>query len=140
MDVAGRPIYPALFITDVTSNPSSLSGDWQYGGTGIPPHAIFGTWKAAVKLVDKTHTPAVVTVATDNDPSQHNNWNLGPGSDPVPTPTPTNEGYGAEVRWDISRLGLISGHKYRLYFMVHDGDQNQSGGDSGQGCAYLTMP
>jgi hypothetical protein len=75
-----------------------------------------------------------------------NNWILGPGSDPVPVPTPTNQGYGAEVRWDISQLRdehgnpLQGGHTYRLYFMIHDGDQNKTGGDSGQGCTYVTIP
>ncbi len=140
VDVSGRPIYPALFITDITNNPSDTSGDWQFGGTAIPPHAVFGTWKAAVKLVDKTHSPQVVTVTPDSDPMTKNNWNLGSGSDPVPTPTPTNQGYGAEVRWNISQLGLVSGHTYRLYLMVHDGDQNKAGGDSGQACATIVMP
>jgi len=50
------------------------------------------------------------------------------------------EGYGAEVRWDVNTLSLISGHQYRLYFMVHDGDQNKTGGDVGQACGYFTMP
>ena len=52
----------------------------------------------------------------------------------------TLESYGAEVRWDVNTLGLISGHQYRLYFMVHDGDQNKTGGDVGQACGYFTMP
>jgi hypothetical protein len=138
-DVSGRPLYPALFITDIT-DPSAdpLGGDWQNGGTGIPPHAVFGTWKAAAKTVDKTKTPNVITVTPATDPAK-NNWNLGAGSDPVPAGL-VNEGYGAEVRWDISKLNLTAGHKYRLYFMVHDGDQNKAGGDSGQACATITMP
>ena len=54
-DVADRPMFPAMFVTDVTANPGNpLAGDWQYGGTAIPPDAIFGTWKAAVRTVDKT--------------------------------------------------------------------------------------
>jgi hypothetical protein len=135
-------MFPALFITDLSvppGNTNPLAGDWQFGGTGIPPTEVFGTWKAATATINQvTNT---VTVTPDND-SPTNNWNLGTCGppDPVPTPTPTNEGYGTEVRWDISALGLIPGHQYRLYFMVHDGDQNQTGGDSGQGCAYITMP
>jgi len=35
---------------------------------------------------------------------------------------------------------LIPGHQYRIYFMLHDGDQNKAGGDSGQACVYFTMP
>ncbi len=138
-DVSGRPMFPALFITDITNNPPNpYAGDWQYGGTGIPPTAVFGTWKGAARTVDKTKNPTVITVTPDADPAA-NNWNLGPGSDPVP-PGLTNEGYGVEVRWDISQLGLQSGHTYRLYVIVHDGDQNHTGGDSGQMCAYITMP
>ncbi len=136
-DTAGRPIYPVMYITDVTANPGNpLAGDWQYGGIGVPPDAVFGTWKGAVRTVDKTTNPATITVTPDADPTT-NNWNLGPGSDPVPTPTPTNQGYGAECRWNLSSLNLIPGHEYRLYFMVHDGDQNQTGGDVGQDCVYF---
>jgi hypothetical protein len=138
-DVSGRPMFPSLFVTDVTANPGNpLAGDWQYGGTPIQPDATFGTWKAAVRLVDKTKNPNVVTVTPDGDPAT-NNWNLGPGSDPVP-PGLVNQGYGNEVRWNMSSLGLIPGHQYRFYFIVHDGDQNKTGGDAGQGCVYFTMP
>jgi hypothetical protein len=133
-DLSGRPLYPALYITDTTADPSSLAGDWQSGGTPIPPHAVFGTWKAAVRSVDNTRSPAVVTVTPDDDPQQ-NHWNLGAG-DAVP-PGLVDQGFGAEVRWDASRLNLIPGHTYRFYFMVHDGDQNKSGGDTGHGCANL---
>jgi len=134
-------MFPALFITDLSVPPGStneLAGDWQYGGTGTPPTEIYGTWKAATKFVDQTTNPATVTVTPDADPAT-NNWNLGPGADPVP-PGLTNQGYGTEIRWDISSLNLIAGHRYRVYFMVHDGDQNKTGGDSGQGCSYFTMP
>jgi hypothetical protein len=137
-DVSGRPLFPALFVTDVTATGDPLAGDWQNGGTAITPSAVFGTWKGAVKIVDNKHSPATRTVTPDTDPSQ-NHWNLGPGSDPVP-PGLVDQGYGAEVRWDLSTLNLISGHQYRLYFMVHDGDQNKTGGDAGQGCVTFTMP
>jgi hypothetical protein len=137
-DTSGRPMFPALFITDTTYGGNPLGGDWQYGGTGIPPHFVSGTWKGAVRIIDQTKNPDTVTVTPDADPPV-NNWNLGPGADPVPPGLP-NEGYGAEVRWNIADLGLQPGHSYRLYFMVHDGDQNNTGGDSGQGCAYITMP
>jgi hypothetical protein len=151
VDVSARPIYPVLFVTDVTGitnpgDPANYAGDWQYGGTGISPHAVFGTWKPAAVLVDMTKTPNVTTVTPAADPSVKNNWNLD-GGDTAPAGL-VNQGYGAEVRWDVSRLTtttpnpvpLMSGHTYRLYVMVHDGDQNKAGGDSGQACVYLTMP
>jgi uncharacterized repeat protein (TIGR01451 family) len=136
-DLAGRPIFPALFITDITNDPNSMAGDWQYGGTAHAPNAVFGTWKAAVQTIDQTKSPAVVTVTPDADPAK-NDYNLGAGSDPVPAGL-VNQGYGAEVRWDVSQLGLQAGHTYRMYFMVHDGDQNKSGGDVGHACATLTI-
>jgi hypothetical protein len=150
VDPSGRPMAPVVFITDLDTFPGSsnpLAGDWQFGGTGIPPDDVFGTWKAAVSTLDQTVSPNVITVTPDPDPAP-NTWNLdgappcpGPNCpDPVPTPTPTNQGYGAECRWNISTLGLIPGHHYRLYFIVHDGDQNKTGGDSGQACVFLTMP
>jgi len=138
-DTSGRPMFPALFITDLSVPPGSsneLAGDWQSGGTGIPPTKIFGTWKAATKTIDQTNN--TVTVTPDADPAT-NNWNLGPGADPVP-PGLTNQGYGVEIRWDIPSLNLIPGHRYRVYFMLHDGDQNKAGGDAGQSCGYFTMP
>src|SRR5258707_3721251 len=79
----------------------------------------------------------MVTIQPDTDPAK-NDWNLG-ASDPVPAGL-VDQGYGAEVRWDVAKLGLLPGHTYRLYFMVHDGDQNKAGGDSGQGCAYVAIP
>jgi hypothetical protein len=114
-DVSGRPMFPSLFLTDITSNPNSLAGDWQSGGTPIPPHAVFGTWKAVVRKVDQTVSPAKVTVVPDGNPSE-NDWDLGSG-DPAPSGL-KNEGYGAEVRWNVSELGLIPGHTYRAQVLI----------------------
>jgi hypothetical protein len=139
-DPVGRPEFPAAFLTDVTAETASLAGDWQYGGTPIAPTAVFGTWKAAVKIVGSAKA-SDDGVVPDDDPAK-NNWDLGPGSDPVPLGL-KNEGYGAEVRWDVDDLlarGVIQrGHIYRVQFMVHDGDQHQSGGDTGQGCAIIAV-
>jgi len=43
-------------------------------------------------------------------------------------------------RWNVSGLGLSAGHAYRLEFMVHDGDQNKSGGDAGESCMNVVVP
>ena len=156
-DLFERPIYPALFITDITSDPTSRSNDWQYGGTPIPPNAIFGVWKGAVKVVDKTVTPARVTVTPDADPANNSSLGdarLGPGGDIPPAgfagvyPTTAgmktfNEGYTAEARWNIADLIaahiMQTGHVYRVQFMVHDGDQNKTGGDVGENCATVAL-
>src|SRR5262249_47206772 len=57
-----------------------------------------------------------------------NNMNLGAGADPAPAGI-ANEGFGAEARWNVA---LTPGHSYRLQVLVHDGDQNKTGGDSGE--------
>src|SRR5207248_2268307 len=121
-----------------TTNPTSTAGDWQHGGTPIPPHAVFGTWKGAVRTVNKTRSPALITVLPDADPAR-NYWNLG-SDDPAPLGL-TNQGWGAEVRWNVDDLvaagTMILGHAYRLQFMVHDGDQTGTGGDSGENCVNI---
>jgi hypothetical protein len=129
LDQSLRPMWPVLFATDVTSDPTNRSGDWQMGGKPYAPSAVFGTWKAAVRTVDTTVSPATVAIAPDADPAK-NDWNLGTGSDPVPSGL-TSQGFGAEARWDVS---LTPGHSYRFQAIVHDGDQNKVGGDSGEAC------
>jgi len=141
VDPSLRPVFPALFVTDITGNPSGRAGDWQQGSTqAIPPDAVFGTWKGAVETIDKTQKSASkeYTVTPDADPAK-NGWNLGPGSDAPPAGIKGQQ-WGAEVRWNVSTLGLQPGHAYRMEFMVHDGDQNNSGGDSGEACMTVVDP
>ncbi|MGC4087511.1 MAG: hypothetical protein QM756_06395 [Polyangiaceae bacterium] len=127
LDAEGRPMWPALFVTDTTLNPDDRSGDWQQGGTPWNPNAVYGTWKGAVRTVDASGA----SITPDPDPAK-NNWNIG-----IPDPIPASamagkaEGYSAEVRWD---LVLVAGHSYRIQVMVHDGDQNKVGGDTGEAC------
>src|SRR5437870_730312 len=66
-DLCDRPMFPAMFLTDITTTPNSRIGDWQGGGAPLPPHAIFGTWKGAVRYLDKTKNPPLVTVTPDAD-------------------------------------------------------------------------
>jgi hypothetical protein len=131
LDASLRPMWPALFITDISNDASSRAGDWQLGGRPAAPDAIFGSWKGAVRTVDNTKSPATVSITPDADPAK-NNWNLA-GGDPVPTGL-ASEGYGTEARWNVS---LVPGHSYRLQVLVHDGDQNKSGGDSGEACVLF---
>jgi len=149
-DPVGRPVWPAMFVTDITMNPNSRAGDWQFGGRPIAPSAVFGTWKAAVKTWANGAGTPTATVQPDGDPLPKNGTDLGSGSDPMPdddriNPYKDKDGeagfYGTEVRWDVDDLiarGVFqSHHVYRVQFMVHDGDQNKSGGDVGQGCAIV---
>jgi hypothetical protein len=140
-DPSGRPLAPSLYITDITNDPTSRSGDWQYGGTAIAPNAVFGAWKSYAKTVDYTQG-GLVTMTGAADPAQ-NGWNLGAGAD-KPPPGLQSDGYTAEVRWNLSDLAkagiLLPGHNYRFYVMVHDGDQNKSGGDVGQAAYQVNNP
>jgi hypothetical protein len=132
----GRPNFPAIFLTDITADPNAKSGDWQQGGTPIAPHAVFGTWKAAVRTVDETRAPWAITITTDADPAK-NHWNGVPDAPSGGFSSYTNAGYGAEVRWNVDSLGLVAGHTYRVQVMVHDGDENRAGGDTGAGCMVI---
>lgn len=131
LDQSLRPMWPVLFITDVTTNANDRSGDWQMGGRPITPNAVYGSWKAATRTVDNTVSPATVTITPDADPAK-NDWNLAGGD--TPPSGLGDEGYGAEIVWNVP---LQAGHSYRVQVLVHDGDQNKAGGDSGEGCALF---
>src|SRR6266536_3942375 len=133
-----RPLYPAAFVTDITSNMSSRAGDWQQqnnNNNAQGPNDLFGTWKAAIKS-GSTITPGA-------DPPQNSTY--GPGADTAPAGI-SYEKYRTEVRWNLSSLKdengnpVSAGHAYRILFMVHDGDQNKTGGDVGEACVNLVFP
>ena len=131
LDPSLRPMWPSLFITDVSVDHASRAGDWQLGGRPTGPNAVYGTWKAAVRTVDETASPSTVSITPDADPAK-NNWNLS-GPDTAPQGL-SNEGYGAEVVWNVP---FTAGHSYRVQVLVHDGDQNKAGGDSGEACVLF---
>ena len=131
LDPSLRPMWPSLFITDVSVDPTSRIGDWQQGGRPSAPNAVYGTWKAAVRTVDESVSPATVSITPDADPSK-NDWTLG-GPDTAPQGL-SDEGYGAEVLWNVP---FTAGHSYRVQVLVHDGDQNKAGGDSGEACVLF---
>ena len=131
LDPSLRPMWPSLFITDVSVDPTSRIGDWQQGGTPSAPNAVYGTWKAAVRTVDESVSPNTVSITPDADPSK-NGWTLG-GPDTAPQGL-SSEGYGAEVVWNVP---FTAGHSYRVQVLVHDGDQNKAGGDSGEACVLF---
>jgi len=125
VDPSGRPMWPALFITDITSDPNATSGDWQWGGSAVNPTYVAGTWKGAVRTVDASGA----SITPDADPAK-NGTNYGNGHTP-PATLGNDQQYGAEVRWD---LRLEPSRNYRFQVMVHDGDQNKVGGDTGEAC------
>jgi hypothetical protein len=128
LDPSLRPMWPSMFITDITTNATSKAGDWQQGGRPQAPNVVYGSWKAAVRTVDNTVSPATVTITPDADPAK-NDWSLAGGD--TPPSGLSNQGFGAEAVWNVQ---LIPGHSYRIQVIVHDGDQNKAGGDSGEAC------
>lgn len=126
VDPVGRPMWPALFITDITNDTRAVSGDWQWGGPPVNPTYVAGTWKGAVRTVDASGA----TITPDADPAK-NNQDYGNGHTAPAGALAKPEAFGTEVRWDIR---LEVGHNYRFQVMVHDGDQNKIGGDAGEAC------
>ena len=126
VDPVGRPMWPALFITDITNDPRAVAGDWQWGGAPVNPTYVAGTWKGAVRTVDASGA----TIAPDADPAK-NDQNYGNGHTAPDGAITKAEGFGTEVRWDMR---LEVGHNYRFQVMVHDGDENKVGGDAGEAC------
>jgi len=124
------PEWPSLFITDITDNPNDRSGDWQQGGKPYGPSGIYGTWKAAVSTVDNTVSPAMSTIIADADPAK-NNWDLGNGADEPPISITKNEGFSAEVVWDMT---FTQGHRYRIQVIFHNDDRSKPGPNAGEAC------
>ena len=137
VDPAGRPLRPGIYLTDLTVNgATSKIGDWQMGNNNpVAPTALYGTWKGAIITIDNTKTPSVTSLVNRADPAQ-NHKVVGPGGTNPPASAIDN-GYSTDVQWTVSALGLIGGHSYRAQFIVHDGDQNKTGGDVGQACVNI---
>lgn len=117
-DQYNLPYFPAVFITDITTNARATSGDSENGGTAQQPDDVYGAWKAL----------------NGQDPSDPNYPDLGPGADNYWPPS-NGPGSGshvttfaAEVIWQVRSLktntgaSLESGHKYRLEIVLHDGN------------------
>jgi len=137
----GRPIWPVLYMTDITLDKDSKAGDWQQGSTaGIPADEVCGVWTTGVRRVYQ-HL-GTVSVAMDPSPAP-NGWTLGAGSDVPPGGfgAYANLGYGAQASWDLSALSLVPGHRYRLYTMIHGGNQAVAdGGAVGHACTRVVVP
>lgn len=133
----GRAYSPTIFVTDVTTNPTSTAGDWQNDPTNGSNHldSISGSW-------------STFTGTTGNDqvtrPTNHNKNN--PGTvDPLPGGAQPNEDFVTEAKWNASGLTdnngktLQAGHLYRFQVILHDGDHGYTG-DVGELCTKLTIP
>jgi len=141
-DVEGRPIFPSIFLTDITGNASGTTGDWQNGGLPIPPHALYGTWKVGSRSSNDYEM--------DKNPAGNvgdNNWQLDGGTTPTidtERAPKGNEKYGSLIEWNVNQLladgKIASGKTYRVQFVVHDGDNTNLGGDVAEGCTAIRMP
>lgn len=127
------PIPPAVFLTDISTNPTDTSGDAQSGGLAQGATRVYGGWK----------------VIGGPDPKALNGVNLGAGADAWPAANGPAGGDGrdlsttAQIVWDLSSLKtkdgqpLQPGKLYRIQIAVHDGDATPG---ISQLCATFTMP
>jgi len=128
-DSNGFPFFPAIFISDITTDPANTSGDAQSGGKAFKPDEIFGAWK---------------TLDSNTAPFPPNTLDLGPGADPFPLNSNVKFGgqsprvepnYGAEMIWNVKNLSLVDGHVYRAQIILHDGDRGE--GDISEACTTI---
>jgi hypothetical protein len=146
VDPNARPMGPVIFVTKVAGNAAAntpAAGDWQDQGFTHEqePDFVGGMWKA-------TNEGHLQVAGKD---AAANGTYLGPHSDlPFDTSLASIEKYGAEARFDISGLdaynpatGLYEpvkgGGTYKVQMMVHDGDQNKGGGDTGEACRIVKI-
>lgn len=133
-DIDNFPLFPAVFLTDITNNPADTSGDAQTGGLANKPNDIYGTWKAAD--------------AQDPTPSNGQPPNLGTGADPWPPANgpgsnPHDPDFKSEIIWKLSNIkaknnvSLIQGNKYRAQLVLHDGGNPR---DIGLACFNFQVP
>jgi uncharacterized repeat protein (TIGR01451 family) len=153
-DNQGRALAPSLYLTDITGSANANGGDYEQGGTAVNLNpfpggspfadALYGSWSNTVGV----------------KPVNQNNWSLGPNADAIPgtdafggQTTSFNEGYGAEVAWNVQHLeaydpatgtylALQPGHTYRAQSLTHDTDQNKNSGagDVGEVCTTFSIP
>ena len=124
LDADKFPVYPSLFLTDITTLPGDVAGDSQDGGQANKLDAIYGTWKGAGAA----------------DPLQ-NGLTLGGGADAWPPGNGPNgdhsTNFSSEAVWNVHNLKaedssvnsfpnktflpVQDGHSYRVQVVLHDG-------------------
>lgn len=143
-DPSNLPYFPALFLTDITTNPQDQSGDAESGGTPILPDDVYGAWKplGAPERLGTNDCNGTYLAGGDALPANPN----GPQGVGAAFSGPWNRGVDttctAEIIWKIPNLKLksqplVSGHIYRAEFIIHDGDRD---GDVGEACVTINMP
>jgi hypothetical protein len=134
--------YPGLYLTDITDDETSRTGDAQNGGVGYPPSIVYGYWKAYgtddPPFVGGDTNKGTLPAAADqvsSIPTQYINTMTGERG--------TETEYSAEIIWNVSDLKingapLSPNRRYRAQFVIHDGDMTR-GADIGLGCTCLLL-
>jgi hypothetical protein len=136
--------------------PDFVSGTWKNATS-----AVACTDNGSVTTCTPTTTVGsdpLLNVTSIQNPTT---WIAGPNAEPpiggyatLNTTTSVKlEKYGSEVRWNVDNQALTCiddqgntvpfeqpGHVYRVQVLIHDGDQNKAGGDSGQACSTVAFP
>jgi hypothetical protein len=154
VDATGRPMFPSLFITDISFDTNSTAGDFENSGVPIPPHEIYGQWKVLTKSVKadgtlEKYAQDPLLSGTNSDPPGNlatdgsDHVSLGGSSNtPVVHPAVPISGHGNHITalsWDISKLSMQTGNTYRVQFIVHDGDPSRAGGDVAEVCGTVQL-
>lgn len=141
-DVDGFPYFPAIFLTDITSDPTSTAGDAPSPtAIGYPPSEVYGVWKVlgnnlGTKSCRDDSTQAFCNKLKTGDP----NGAFPPTSSFLALKSPNEPFTSAEVIWNVNDLPagvLQTGHRYRVQIVVHDGDR---AGDLGVACTTIKIP
>jgi len=106
LDPSLRPMWPALFITDITTDPNSASAI-AAGRPAARPERRLRKLEGGDSHRRQDRDPEQGHHHAEANPAK-NHWDLA-GGDPVPAGL-TDQGFGAEARWDVP---LVAGHSYR---------------------------
>lgn len=129
------PLFPALYITEISALPNAVAGDVQSGGQPNKPSIIYGTWKPVGSADPKA-----------------NNTNLGPNADSWPAANgpggPHDSIFTSELVWKVSDMQALNPGtsqyinlrpkgEYRIQIILHEGSNPTK---IGVACVKLILP
>lgn len=128
-DANGFPYFPAIFISDITSDLNNKLGDAP-GGRAYSPSEIYGTWKAKGPVTFPAPLANGLDLGSGHVFPTSNNLIEGV------TYPPREKKASAEIVWNLDQLGFsfISGNTYRVEIIIHDGDHDP---DIGMACITI---
>lgn len=119
-DVDNFPLFPAIYLTDISNKHDDISGDAEKGGQPNMPDEIYGSWQALGERMKAQNGKYLGTGADSWPPAN------GPGGE-------SSTNFSAEIIWNTANLkafdpesnnlvDLQPKHDYRGELTLHDGD------------------